>query len=95
MFHREKNYAQVSYTAKEKDKVSYKISLNNRYQLTVSGQDTYAARGSWISPATFVLEYEMIGYSSKGKWTLTLDGNDLTLEEAGVTGVYTYGGKSI
>ncbi len=95
VFHREKDYAQISYTAKEKDRVSYQISLNNIYRFTVSNQETYAAKGYWISPVTFVLDYEMIGYSSKGKWTLTFDANDLILEEVGVTGTYSYGGKSL
>lgn len=93
VFDRDKNYAEFGYTVKEDDVVNYKIGLNNVYQLTESNGDTYAAVGSWTSPNTLEIDYELIGYSTKGKWILTFDDDRIEAKEVGVTGTYTYGGK--
>ena len=95
LFHRDQDYAEISYTAKENDRISYRIGLDDVYRFTESNQDIYAAKGSWISTNTFVIEYEVIGYSSKGKWTLSFEADDVTIEEVGVTGKYSYHGKRL
>ncbi len=48
--------------------------------------------GSWTSPNTFSIDCEIIGYSTKDKWNLTYNGDEIAVEEKGVTGVYTYEG---
>lgn len=95
IFDPEKDYAEFIYTAKEKDVVNYEVGLNNVYRLTESNGDTYAAVGSWTTPNTFVIDYELVGYSTRGKWILTFDNEGIAVEEVGVTGIYTYGGKKI
>jgi len=95
VFDSDKEYAKFSYTAKEKDVVHYEVGLNNVYRLTESNGDTYAAVGSWTTPDTFVIDYELVGYSTRDKWILTFDNEEVAVEEVGVTGVYNYGGKRI
>jgi len=95
LFDSHKEYAEFSYTAKEKDVVTYEVGLNNVYRLTESNGDTYAAIGSWTTPDTFVIDFELVGYSTRGKWILTFDNEEIAVEEVGVTGVYNYGGKNI
>jgi hypothetical protein len=60
--------------------------------LTESDGDTYAALGSWEGPDTFVIDYELIGYTNRGRWTLTFTEDEIDVEEVGVTGSYTYRG---
>ena len=88
-----KDYAEFSYTVKENDVVTYQIGLDNVYRLTASNGDTYAAIGSWTRPNTFIIDYELVGYSTRGKWNLTFNADEIAVEEKGVTGVYTYKGK--
>ncbi|MCK5601279.1 serine hydrolase, partial [Candidatus Pacearchaeota archaeon] len=83
VFDRDKNYAEFSYTIKEDDVVNYKIGLDNVFQLTESNGDTYAAAGSWTSPNTLEIDYEQIGYSTKGKWILTFDDDRIEVKEVG------------
>ena len=93
IFDPEKDYAEFSYTAKENDVVNYEVGLDNVYRLTESNGDTYAAVGSWTTPDTFVIDYELVGYSTRGKWIFTFDNEGIAVKEVGVTGVYDYGGK--
>ncbi len=93
VFDSTKDYAEFSYTAKENDIVNYQIGLDNTHRLTKSNGGTYAAVGSWTTPSTFSIDYELIGYSTKGKWTLAFDNEGITIEEVGVTGTYSYKGK--
>lgn len=81
------------YTAKENDTVAYRIGLDSVYRLTGTNEGTYAAFGSWTTPYTFTIDYELIGYSTRGAWKLTFDADEIAVEEVGVTGVYTYSGK--
>lgn len=93
IFDPEKDYAEFSYTAKKNDDVNYRVGLNGSHQLTETNNNTYAAVGSWTSPNTFSIDCEIIGYSTKDKWNLTFNGDEIAVEEKGVTGVYTYEGK--
>ncbi|NQU81961.1 MAG: serine hydrolase [Bacteroidetes bacterium] len=92
-FDSEKDYAEFSYTAKENDVVHYRVGLNGVHQLTETNNNTYAAVGSWTSPNTFSIDCEIIGYSTKDKWNLTFNGDEILIEEVGVTGKYKYRGK--
>lgn len=89
------DYAEFSYTVKAGEEVHYQVGLDNTHRLTETGDGTYAAVGSWTTPDTFVIEYELIGYSTLGRWVLTFDGEGIVVEEVGVTGVYSYGGRAI
>jgi len=93
IFDSEKDYAEFSYTAKENDVVHYRVGLNGVHQLTETNNNTYAAVGSWTSPNTFSIDCEIIGYSTKDKWNLTFNGDEILIEEVGVTGKYKYRGK--
>lgn len=95
VFDSDKEYAEFSYTAKENDVVHYRIGLNGVHQLTETNNNTYTAVGSWISPNTFSIDCEIVGYSSKDKWNFTFVGDEILIEEVGVTGKYNYGGKRI
>ena len=95
VFDSNKDYAEFSYTVKENDVVNYRIGLNNVYRLTESNGDIYAAVGSWTTPDTFVIDYELVGYSTRGKWILTFNNEGIDVEEVGVTGIYNYSGKKI
>jgi len=95
VFDPEKDYAEFSYTAKENDIVHYRVGLDGVYRLTETNNSTYAAVGSWTSPNTFSIDCEIIGYSSKDKWNLTLEEDEILIEEIGVTGKYHYGGRRI
>jgi hypothetical protein len=77
----------------EKSPKGIDIGLNNIHRLTESNRDTYAAVGSWTSPNTFSIDYEIIGYTTKDKWNFTFDGEKILIEEVGVTGKYRYSGK--
>ncbi|MBN2072736.1 MAG: serine hydrolase [Actinobacteria bacterium] len=93
VFDPDKDYAEFSYTAKQKDIVKYQVGMDSVYRLSESNGDTYAAYGYWSAPDTFVIEYELIGYCATGKWVLTFKGDEITVEETGVTGVYNYKGR--
>ena len=95
IFDPQKDYAEFSYTAKEKDVVNYRVGLNGVHRLTETNNNTYAAVGSWTTPDTFVIDYELVGYSTRGKWVLTFDKQGIAVKEVGVTGIYNYGGKRI
>ena len=95
IFDPQKDYAEFSYTAKENDIVNHEVGLNNVYRLTESNGGTYAAVGSWTTPDTFVIDYELVGYSTRGKWILNFVNEGIAVEEVGVTGIYNYGGKRI
>lgn len=86
-------YAEFGYTTKENSVVNYPVGLDNVCRLTESNGDTYAAIGSWTAPDTFAIEYEQVGYSNRGKWTLRFADDEIVIEEVGVTGKYTYRGK--
>lgn len=87
------DYAEFSYTAKETDVVSYQVGLDGVYRFTETEIGTFAAYGSWTSPQTFEITYQLIGYSNPGKWSLTFKEFAIEVVEVGVTGEYTYSGK--
>ena len=93
VFDASKKYAEFSYNTKEVEQVAYKVGLNNVNRLTVSNGNKYAAIGRWETPNKFIIEYELIGYSNRGKWILTFEGEQILVEEVGVTGTFKY--KSI
>lgn len=92
VFDEELDYAVFSYCMR-KEKVNYKIGLNNRYRMTNTNGKSYAALGAWTSPNTFTISYELIGYSAKGKWILTFVDDKIKVKEIGMTGEYNYEGK--
>lgn len=87
------DYASFSYTAKESDVVSYKIGLDGQYRFTKTEIGSFAAKGSWTSPDTFEISYQLIGYSNPGKWSLIFNQEVIKVVEEGVTGVYEYSGR--
>jgi hypothetical protein len=93
VFNPEKEYAEFSYTAKENDVVHYRVGLDGIFRLTETNNSTYAAAGSWISPNTFSIDCEIIGYTTRDKWNFTFEDDEILVEEVGVTGKYYYGGK--
>lgn len=72
---------------------SITIVQNGVCRLTETNNNTYAAVGSWTSPNTFSIDYEIIGYTTKDRWNFTFDEDEILVEEVGVTGKYHYGGK--
>lgn len=92
-FQPDKDYAEFAYTTKEQETVSYQIGLDNIHRLSKSNGDTYAAVGTWPTPNTFCIDYELVGYSHRGKWHLTFINDELTVEEIGITGKYSYRGS--
>lgn len=87
------DFAQISYNEKEGDFISYQIGLDNSIRLTESNGVTYASFGYWINEASFVVETEVVGYSTKDKWAFTFEGDTLFVEETGVIGVQNYEGE--
>lgn len=93
IFDPDKAWAEFSYSAKQNDRFHYRIGLDNVYRFTATSGGTYAAVGAWTAPDTFSIEYELVGYSTSGQWTLTFDHDEIVVEEDGVTGTYTYRGR--
>lgn len=46
-----------------------------------------------ISGITYSIDCETIGYTTRDKWNLTFEDDEILVEEVGVTGTYSYGGK--
>ena len=92
-FEQDKGFAQISYEVKEGDFVSYQISLDDKYRFTESEGLTYASFGYWIDQSSFVVETEVIGYSTKDKWTFTFEEDKIFVEERGVVGIQNYEGE--
>lgn len=88
-----KDFAEFAYTTRQGEQIHYQVGLDNIPRLTETGEGTYAATGAWIAPDTFTIEYELVGYSNRGKWTFTFGGDAIIVEEDGVTGTYTYQGR--
>ena len=95
VFDATKDYAEFGYTTKGSEDVHYQVGLDDTHRVTETGDGTYAAVGSWTTPDTFVIEYQLSGYSTLGRWVLTFDGEDIAVEEVGVTGAYSYEGSAI
>ena len=91
-FKPEQDYVVFNYT-KKNEIYNLKVGLDNVYRLSKSNNDTYASKGSWTASNIFAIEYEIIGYSSIGTWTMIFDNDEITIEEFGPTGSYTYTGK--
>lgn len=89
-----RDYATFSDTAKENDEVSYHVGLDKTYPLTDASGGGYAARGFWTTANSFVIDFEQIGYSTKGQWVLSFDGESIIVEEAGVVGTHRYKGQA-
>jgi len=92
IFEADENYATFSYTTKESDVVSYRVGLDNVHRFTETDFGTFAAVGAWISPDTFEINYQQIGYSTPGIWSLTFKKYAIEVVEVGVTGEYKYSG---
>ena len=85
--------AEFRYIVEGSDAVSYRVGLDNVQRLTESNGKTHAAVGKWVASDTFVINYELVGYTTRDRWTLTFEKDEIAVEEVGVTGVYTYKGK--
>lgn len=92
-FKKGRAFAKVSYNAKEGDYISYRVGLDRTYRLTESNETTYASLGHWKNDTTFIIETEIVGYSSKDKWILTFEDEAVSVEDIGVVGVQKYKGK--
>lgn len=92
-FQPEQASAVFSYEARGR---SYRIEvgLDNVFRFTNTNEERIAARGSWTAPDTFVIEYEIVGYSNVGRWVLKFEGQNLIVQETGVTGRYEYRGRA-
>lgn len=89
-----KDYAELSYTARESWDVSYRIGLDNVLRLTETNDSVFAAVGEWTSPSTFLLKVEIVGYSTFDKWEFTFDGDEISVVEYSVAGAHTYRGAT-
>ncbi len=87
-----RNFARIGYTAKEGDRVGYRIGLDNNHRLTDSAGVTYASHGYWENDTVFIINTEIVGYSSQDKWKLTFTDNRVIVEEFGVVGIQKYEG---
>lgn len=87
------DFVGFSYCDEQGDRISYRVGLDNIPRMSETAGGVYAAVGSWTSPDTFSIEYERVGYSTRGKWSFTFEGNEIVVREAGVTGDYTYRGR--
>jgi CubicO group peptidase (beta-lactamase class C family) len=87
------DHAEFSYIAKENDVAVFNVGLDGTYHFSETEIGPFAARGSWIDSKTFEIEYQQIGYSTLGKFTLTFESDKITVEEFGVIGSYTYSGS--
>lgn len=94
VFDRIAEFAEFGYSTRQGEVVIYQVGLDNVPRTTETGDDIYAAAGAWTAPDTFTIEYEQVGYSNRGKWTLTFAGDEIVVEEGSVTGTYTYRGRS-
>ena len=68
VFDAEKDFAELSYTARESWKIDCKIGLDGVHRFAESKPSRVAAVGEWISPNTFHVETEILGYSSFDTW---------------------------
>ncbi|WP_264789179.1 serine hydrolase domain-containing protein [Aureispira anguillae] len=89
------NYAVFSYTLAPNKRIRYEVGLNNQYRISNCKDKSYAAIGKWTTPNTFIIDYELIGYSSRGKWILVFNKNEIEVTEIGMTGQYNYHGLMI
>lgn len=93
IFDKNKNQAELNYQMNGKDQIKLLIGLDNIYRYCDSFRGQHTARGQWINESTFEIDYELIGFASKGKWELTFDGDKIIVKEGGVTGKHKYEGK--
>lgn len=87
------DYAVFSFTAKVDEAASIQVGLDGVYQITETESGGYAAYGSWISPDTFEIYYQQIGYSAPTRYSLTFDHDTIEVSEISVIGSYTYSGE--
>ncbi|MBT7154292.1 MAG: serine hydrolase, partial [Deltaproteobacteria bacterium] len=85
-------FTTIHYTAKESDRVSYKIGMEGQVKLTTSNGLTYASYGFWESSHVFRFHTEIVGYSAKDRWKLTFEDNKVLIEEFSVVGTQHYEG---
>ena len=85
--------ATLSYIKVQNEVVRFAVGLDNVHRVTTVNGDTYAAVGAWIDQNTFRVDYEIIGYSTRGKWTLTFSEDEISVDEVGPTGQHSYRGR--
>ncbi|MDJ0712187.1 MAG: serine hydrolase [Woeseiaceae bacterium] len=90
IFHAERDFAELSYTAREDWAVDYRIGLDNVRRFTRTNDSTFAAVGSWIAPDTFEIEVEIVGYSTFDRWQFKFDNDTVMVTEFSISGTYTY-----
>ena len=91
-FELNQDYAVFSYHQLQNEPIKYEVGLNNQYRITEFNNKTYAAIGEWTDTNTFTISYEMVGYSSNGKWILTFNKDEIEVIEMGMTGNYHING---
>jgi CubicO group peptidase (beta-lactamase class C family) len=87
------DYAEFSYTAKVHDVASFQIGLDGVYRFTDTEIGEFAAVGTWISPDTFEISYQQVGYSAPAKFILTFDQDTIEVTEVSLVGSTTYAGE--
>lgn len=88
-----KDHAQFGFLTQKNEQIVYDVGLDNVPRMTPTAEGTFAAVGAWETPDVFTIEYELVGYSNRGKWRLTLSADAISVEEHGVTGLYHYKGR--
>jgi len=88
-----KDYAELSYTARESWNIGYRIGLDHVRRVSDSNNSTFAAVGEWTSPDTFSLEVEIVGYSTFDRWEFRFNHDEIHITEHSISGDFTYSGR--
>jgi hypothetical protein len=94
VFDPKKDFAELSYTARESWKIDCKIGLDGVHRFAESNPSRVAAVGEWISPNTFLVETEILGYSSFDTWEFAFERDAITVTENSIAGDFIYGGRA-
>ncbi len=89
-----KSYAELSYTARESWAPKFHVGLDGVPRHTETNVGVVIASGRWSAPDTFVVDVEIVGYTTFDKWEFRFDGDRLILTEYSITGDYTYQGRA-
>ena len=89
-----KPFAELSFTARESWAPDFQVGLDGVPRHTATNDSVFIASGTWSEPDTFVVDVEIVGYTTFDKWEFRFDGDLLTLTEFSITGDYTYQGRA-
>ena len=92
-FYPGRDFAELSYTARESWRIDCKVGLDGVHRFSDSSPSRVAALGAWTSPTTFSVEIEILGYSTFDSWDFTFEGDEIAVVERSITGEYSYRGR--